>query len=320
MSTSYTTLKGFDSISDVDIESTIQQNIIGFFDWGFINKGAFTNVHLSTTDIRSNDKSILIPVNEAGKSSGQVWTTFRKNLVWESGLYTVSQPIQISGVYVNGSFKTPTTSGYQHYVDYVNGRVVFTTPIPTNSTVKMEHSYKNLLVTNLSVVPLIKEAQAHSFDISSEGYSVRSGDWTQYTNQIVQLPLIAVEMTPNASFSAIEIGQVNQYLDIDVILHTLAESKSDAMKYAMGSASQQEKTIFMYNLTMMNASGALPLDYRGAKVVNPLTYEQLVRESRDGGYRYNKLYFFNSRLVGPNPVGNLYHAATRYTVRTTLIC
>ena len=46
MANSYTTLKGFSSMADVDYQNIIQQNLINFFDWGFLDKGAFTNVRL----------------------------------------------------------------------------------------------------------------------------------------------------------------------------------------------------------------------------------------------------------------------------------
>ena len=144
MANSYTTLKGFSSMADVDYQNIIQQNLINFFDWGFLDKGAFTNVRLSVADIRGSDRSKLYLVKDPNYTDGTVWSTFRENLVWESGLSCATQPIAISGVYINGAFKTPTTSGYQHYVDYVNGRVIFTNPLPLNSIVKMEYSFKNI--------------------------------------------------------------------------------------------------------------------------------------------------------------------------------
>lgn len=319
MSDSFTSLKGFSRISDVDIQSTVQQNIIDFFDWGFLTKGGFTNVRLGVTDINNGDKSALKPVSDPSYSDGQVYACFRQNLVWESGLPTSFQPIQISGVYVNGTFRRPTDVGYEHYVDYDGGRVVFNSARPKNTIVKMEYAYKTIRVSNVQVVPLIKELQSYPNDITSDNYNTQSGDWYALSREKLQMPVITIETSPRVTFEPYEIGGSNQWMEMDVILHVLTQDQSDAMKYGMFCAAQKDLTIWMYDLNLMAASGAMPLDYRGAKIANPKTYPQLVDLSSNGGYRFNKVYFKDASVVGPNHVGTIYHSAVRFTMQTVAI-
>lgn len=320
MSDSFTSLKGFNRISDVDIQSTVQQNVIGFFDWGFLTKGGFTNVKLGVQDINGGDKSVLKPVSDPLYPDGRVWQCFRQNLVWESGLPTSFQPIQISGVYINGTFRRPTDVGYEHYVDYEGGRVIFTTQsFKSNSIVKMEYAYKSVNMANVQVVPLIKELQSYPNDITSSNYISQSGDNYALSREKIQIPVITVEVSPRVTFRGYEIGSSNQWMEMDIILHVLAQDQTDAMKYGMFCAAQKDLTVWMYDLNLMAASGATPLDFRGAKTANPKTYPQLVDLSSNGGYRFNRMYFKDASVVGPNHVGTIYHTAVRFTIETVAI-
>lgn len=316
MSSSYTTLKGFNSVSDTDLLSAVEQNVIAFFDWGFLDKGSFNTVRVSNTDIRGGNRSILKKVSDPNYTDGQVWSTFHQNLAWESGLSFTEQPVQISGVYVNNAFKTKNTSGYEHYVDYTNGRVVFNTAIPTTSVVKMEYSYKNLLITNADSVPILKEVQYRPFDISSENYNTStSGEWSRLGRAKVQLPILAVEVTPRTTFKPLELGNTLQTASVDILIHVFAENESMSKRYASFLSYQKDKTIYMYDPDMVARSGCFALDYRGAKTLNPKTYPNLI----DGGYRYNKLRFSDCSLEGPYRIENIYHAPVRFTTEIVSI-
>jgi hypothetical protein len=318
MAESYTTLKGFNSISDTDIQSAVLQNVLSFFDWGFIDKGAFSNVRLNTADIRAKNKSRLRLVNDPNYTNGQVWSTFRENLVWESGVSCTTQPVQISGVYVNGAFKSPTASGYEHYVDYNNGRVIFSSAISTSSTVNMEYSYKDIYFTTDEVVPLIKELQQGSYNITSD-FTVSSGDWSQLDRAKAQLPIVTFEVSPLTKFRPLELGSSAYWVDTDILVHVLAEDDEIARKLSNFISYQIDKTIWMFDINLMASSGAFPIDYRGAKASNPLTYPSLVKHNNNGGYRYNKLTFTDATLQGPTSVGTIYHSVVRFNTEVVSI-
>lgn len=304
----YTSLKGFESISQTDLQTVIESNLIAFFDWGFLDKGAFSNVSMSQIDIRGSNRSTLQKVNDVNYGSNRVYATFHQNLVWESGLTTSSQPISISGVYVNGSFKTPTTSGFQHRIDYPNGLVIFDTARPNNAEIKMAFSYKNFLITKAEAVPILKEVQTRAFDLTAPGYSsTSSGDWSRDPQARVQMPIVAIEVSPRVTLEPTELGNTAHWCKTDVLCHVFAENDEMVKKLSWVLASQKEKTIFLYDVDMAVESGVLPLNERGSYVPGGLTYPDLIES-----YKYNKLFFADASIQGPYRLGNVYHGIVRF--------
>lgn len=307
---SYTELKGFESFNSVDITNKIQQTMIMFFDWGFLNKGAFTNISLNHTDINGNNHSTLRRVNEPNYANGRVWETFHQNLVWESGLATNAQPIAISGVYVNGVFKAPNAAGFEHYVDYNRGRVIFNSAIAVNSTVKMEYSYKTILFDKLSALPDMSHIQTEPYNFNGFN-SVSSGVWSNLLRK--QTTLVAVEASPNVYYKPHSLGTGANYVYTDVLMHIFDTSDVTTSKLASFISLQKDKTIYSLDIDLMVASGAFPLDYRGAKSNNPKTYADLV----NGNYRHTKVYILDSNATGSNLIENkVYHSVVKFTTET----
>jgi hypothetical protein len=271
---SYKSLKGFNSIYETDDLTLIQQNLIMFFDWGFLNKGAFSDVRISANDIRGTSRSTLAKVTDPNFTAGQVWSTFHKNLVSESGLSWSQQPIQISGVYINSSLKTSTTTGYEHYVDYINGQVVFNSALAGTPTVKMEYSYKTLNIVPAEGYPITQALQADTF--SNTTLSKSSGSWSILEQSKAQLPTIAVECTNRSKFRPVELGNITQWMDTDVVLHVFANTPQEVRKLINYVAMQKDKTIYMVDIDLAVRSGVMPLDYRGAINARGRTYDYLV--------------------------------------------
>lgn len=300
---SFTTLKGFESVNQTDLFKTIQHNLVSFFDWGFLNKGAFSDVKLSRTNIFSIDRSTLKKETDPNFTDGQVYKTFTKNLVWESGLYSPYEPIQISGVYVNGSFKTPTTSGFEHYIDYKNGRVIFSSPLPT-ATVKMEYSYKTLDIKPSYEHPVISYLQTDK--LYNTNVSNQSGVWGLLQQNKTQTTSIAIESVSRATYRPIELGNLNQWADVDIICHVFG-SELDVNKYTNFISYQSDKTIFLYNIDDLVQSGMVPLDYRGAIHSNTRTYPDIIND-----FRFNRLYLGKATVSNPTNLGGTFHGTVRF--------
>lgn len=305
----YTSLKGFDSISQTDLQTIIESNLISFFDWGFLNKSAFGTVKLSQLDVRGSDRSILQKTNDVNYGQNRVYAAFHQNLVWESGLTTSSQPISISGVYVNGSFKTSSTSGFQHHIDYENGLVIFDNQVtPKNATVRMEYSYKSFLITKAEAVPILKEVQTRAFDLTAQGYSsTSSGDWSRDPRAKVQMPIIAIEVSPKVTLRPTEIGNTQHWCNTDVLCHVFAENDEMVKKISWMLAAQKEKTIYLYDVDMAVESGVFPLNEKGSYIPGGLTYPDLIDD-----YKYNKLFFADASIQGPFILGSVYHGIVRF--------
>ena len=312
---SYTSLKGFNNINDTDSLTSLEKNIISFLDWGFLEKGAYTNVRLSQTDINSNDRSILRRTTHPNFTTGRVYESYDSNFVWESGI-TPNPPIQISGVYLNNVLKLPSDATYGHYVDYTNGRVIFNSVVPSSAVVKMEYSFKNILFTTAENVPILRYLQDPTTDLNSPNYSIlNSGEWAIPSEQRGQLPVVAIESTNNSTYKGYQLGSQLQEANTDILIHIFAKDRVTAAKLGSFIKSQNEKTIFMYNIDMMVASGRYSLDYLGRANSGRYIYPDLVKDNNLGGFRYNKLRFTSANLQGPFRLGNYYHSVVRFGIQ-----
>lgn len=313
-----TTLKGVNSLADTDLSQLLSANFIMFLDWGLLDKGGFASVRLGDSNIHSADRSKLRLSDDPDYSAGRVWETFHQNLVWESGVSVANQPINISGVYVNNSFKpTSGTGPYAHHVEYTTGRVVFDSGIATSSTVKMEYSYKTISVVEAKDYPLLREVQFRIGDPYSNGFTqTGSGEYNKSPNNRISLPLIGVEVTPRVSSTPHEMGSAAARTHTTILLHVLGENDSIVKKLVSILTKQKENTIWLLDMDMMARSGAFPLDYLGVKSANPQIYPSLANEN---GYRYYKTYILEAQGTNGDWVSNnLYHGVTQLTTETIL--
>lgn len=129
-------------------------NLKLLLDMTFLKDGFFRNVSLGDT-VRGTDVSQLVRDTSSdsyfeGLSGVQTWQSPYKNWVYESGITMndapfisgMTPPIVASGVYINGTFFASSVSGVPFYIDFENGRVIFSNSIPENSVVKAEYSYR----------------------------------------------------------------------------------------------------------------------------------------------------------------------------------
>lgn len=288
----YTQLRGVTNFNDSELSNEIESNLVMFFDWGLVNAGAYSNVRLSTTDIRSSNKSRLRKSNDPKYTGLNAYECFHNNLVYESGLLQGGQ-INISGVYVNGTFSTASGT-YAHYVDYNNGVVVFSSGLPTNPTINMEYSYKNVQVIEGRNVPFIRNLQFNTFDISTSNFLVGSGDWTVNGDRKITMPFIAFE-TVGSTPKPYEIGSKNTMVHHEILAHVFSTNDNDTKKIADIISKQYAKTFYLLDIDTIAASGDFALDYRGALVSNK-NYPDLV--GSDGSlYRKSKIHVASTEIT-----------------------
>lgn len=273
----YTELKGFSNIGENLLDDQLRANLISYFNWSLLNKGNFHNVRIPASGQYGGSKETLSLIKDERYTNGQVWQAFRNNWVWESGLTCSTQPIAISGVYVNGTFYSSATSGtYSHYIDYPRGRVVFNTAIPTTSVVKAEYSYKYINVTDANEVPFIRQLQNGSFRLDSSTFaSASSGEYAISPDKKIQTPAIAIDVTSNVTFEPYQLGG-GQYTRTKVICHVMADSEKTATKIATILAMQNEKGIYTFDVNQISNNNLSPLNYRGSIASGALTHPQMV--------------------------------------------
>lgn len=288
----YTELYGIENYSDDTINNLIEANVVSFFDWGLLNIGAFTNINSGVVDGFGVDMAELQPALVEGQDDATVWQSRHMNWVWESG--TKYPVIDISGVYVDSVFYPTDTSGtYSHYYDYPLGRVVFDNPVPTSSTVVVNHSFKHVDVTSYDEVNFSKLIQS-DIDTHFDSSVLGSGEFDVDGSFRQQLPVIMVEVPITRKNKPFELGSLAQYRNTHVIFHLLSTDKTEVSKLMDIINYQSDKTIVLYDTNLVASGDAFPLDYRGMKKDDAKIYPTMVEPLADGGYRVQN--FKSSRM------------------------
>lgn len=258
-------LKGFTRLGESTLTNDIMENLVSYLDYNLLQMGNFVNVPVSTTGIYNGIDSRLRMVDDPRYTSGQIWATFRPNLVWESGVgaLTSTNPAYpgVSGVYVNSTLYTPDTTGtYAYHVDHINGVVRFDTAIPASSVVEMPHSYKYVSIVRSDGLNWFRELQERS-ERSDGDFATQSGVYEILPENRQSLPVIGIELA-GRKLQPYQLGG-GQIVKTDMYLHCVAEdsytrdSLVDALTY-------QDKAAFrMYNLNAISSADAFPIDYRG---------------------------------------------------------
>lgn len=305
---SYLELKGFDSVFDSTLNNDLQDNIVEFLDWALLEKGNYMNVTLGELSPDGQDYSKLKLSSNPNFVQGTAWESFRKNWVWQSGISYNPPPIVgsdhakpgISGVYVNDTFYSSTTTGqYSHNIDYYNGRVVFNNPIPTGSKVQAEYSYKYINILYANSLPWLSEIQKKSLELDSSFNIINKGKYDIPAEARVQLPAIAIEIVPRRTFKGYQLGG-GQMVDTDILFHCLAEDEYTRNKLVDIISLQNDKNIYMFNSNLLANSGAFPLDYRGFPVSGAMRYPDLLYNYFGGTTRFKNTIVQNMELFNSN--------------------
>ena len=274
-------LKGFNNICDQTLNNELQDNLIEYFDWHLLDKANYFNIELNEQSYSGHDYSLLQITNSSTFEPGEAWDGFRKNWVWQSGVDPsgFAPPLVgtnddypgIEGVYVDDTFYPCDVTGpYAHNVDYFNGRVIFDNPIPTNSKVQAEFSYKYINVIYATSVPWLREFYFNTLDPSSrESVSIPP-------EMQIQLPAIAVEIVPQRTMKPYELGALGQFVDTDVLFHCIAEDDMTRNKLVDIVSMQNDSIISMFDTNLMAEARAFPINSYGYPVAGALRYPDLV--------------------------------------------
>lgn len=278
----------------------LEANLMMFLQWGALGIGAFTNVLIPTTSPGGGNPHKLRLADNPNYAKGQVWEGFRNDWVWENNIQYHHQPIAISGVYVNGNFyPTSTTGTYRHHIDYPNGNIVFDQPIPANSVVTAEYSFRNATF-HTADAPWWRNLQFDSFRVDSSQFQQKgSGSWSTMSQSRIQLPAIIVDATPNTTRVGKEIGGYQAVVNQDVLIHVLAENRPDMKTWHDIITNQWQQRIEGFDKGKMAASGAFPLNANGSLVSGAKMYPDLIKRPELGGYWWRQIILQNMWSQGP---------------------
>jgi len=164
-----------------------------------LRDGLYTNVSTAETNIYGADISLLVPVNDEDFSDGRVWQSAFKNWVYEPGIPSpssgVAPPMVSSGVTVNGTFYSDTAvSGvFTHYIDYVNGRIVFDSPVSSLSIVQGQFAYKEVMIDHAD--KLDNENEPLQIETTYKDNPEQTGVETYPSKKSRTLPAVWIDIT-----------------------------------------------------------------------------------------------------------------------------
>jgi hypothetical protein len=214
--------------------------------------------------------------------------------VWETGV-SVGSPINISGVFVTGVFRPVGNTTQPYHIDYVNGRVVFNSPISVSSNVRIEYSSKWINVIPAQGVPWFREIQQGSQRAAGQFEYFASGNWAQLGQTRVPLPTIAIDVSPPASLKPFQLGG-GQWVNNDILFHVVAENEWECTNILDKIIYQNDRTISLYDVDQSIRSGVAPLDYRNSLTPGALPsglYPNLINK-----FKYLDCYIKDSKLTG----------------------
>lgn len=304
----YTNFKGVTEFYHPELSEQISNNLISYLNWSFLQIGAFSNIEIPTSGAYGGDFSRLTPLINPYYTDGQVWQGIHDQWVYESGLDRDIQPINFSGVYVDGTFYPKDTNGaYEHYVDYTEGQIVFTNPISLSSSVAAEYSFREVSILDCESVPFFQKFDYHSYRPDTAQRNLAgSGDLDIFGEMRISLPCVGIEVFSRDS-EPHGLGGSCQRAHIGINFHVFAEHKPIANRIAEIIKKQEEKSIYLYDMLAMINNGSFPLDYRGSTHSGTLMYPDLVET-----YMWRKLRFNEANTQLANKIQqNLYQAITK---------
>ena len=301
----FTTFKATTNFNNALFTEKLEKGIQLFFDWAFLNIGAFTDIVIPNSVINGGNLHTL----KAADTTYKIYDAPRKNLVYEDDVsFNGNSPI-VPQVYVNDVLQT---TGYN--VDYPNGRVIFSSAKLSTDVITMTYSYKNVSVELEADSELWKELQYGSLRVENTHWGDKEkGDWTaKNVTKRLQMPAIIIGAVPRRNFKPWEVGSKALTVYSDVLFHVVAETKTMRDKLTDIVSLEHEKTIWLIDTQSLVGTTAWPLTFNGYKNASGLTYPELV-----DGYKWLRCIFNNmvvSDVKNTNP--HLFESTIRCTTET----
>lgn len=257
----------------------IEQNLKHWMRWSFLKIGAWQDVNIPASGYYGGDFSLLSPAIDSSFDDYSVYETPKLDLVFEEDVdFNGAEPIGISGVWINSAFYPQNDVTYGHYVDYENGRVIFTNALSATDEVKMNYSYRTVSIQIADESEIWKEVQYGTLRVDDPHVLDNTkGEWTAIPSlKRQQLPVIVLEAVSKGTQKPYEIGGQTMYVYRDILAHILSENRYLRNRLADILAFEQEHVIWLFNSDALAGSTDWPLDYRGAKTSTGLNYEALI--------------------------------------------
>ena len=184
----------------------------------------------------------------------------------------------------------------------------------------MEYSYKTVDIKEARESRLMQFMQLENYDLMSTQYVNNSGEASILSPNKIQLPHIAIEVSPNINSRPYEIGSFTEYRDIDILCHVFTRDYTYKNKIGDILINQKDKGFFLLDLDLIARSGDFPLDYRGYKKSSVKTYAQLAETGNYREYqaRFKNTYVSSNTYINYNFKDLIGNGVQHLVVRMTL--
>lgn len=314
-----TSFTGINNYGDSLLSDQLTANFVEWSKWCFLGIGAFTNVRAATSGAYGGSFNRLRLSEDPNYVRGRVWESIRHNWIWESGIQYHTQPIQVSGVTVNGTFYPASTTGtYAHTVNYPNGQILFSSPISPSAIVSCNYSYRHVNVYSADA-PWFKQLMYNTLRADDPKFLVEgSGAWSFMSQNRIQLPAVVIDSVPKFSMRGHELAG-GQEIDKDIVLVILAETPWDRNQLCDIFMYQNENRFALFDRNLMRRQNRFPLNFNGAVNSGATTYPQWIRPSGEGGFFWRNVDI--SRTYGGElslESANLFGGVIRYTTNVVM--
>lgn len=209
------------------LEDIIQDNVIMFLKYGFLELGAYYNINYNSINpFNGENDSILKPITAPGSSGYTIYQGLKHDWIWETGVVlkngSGTQPISISGIYINDVFyptgSTITGTGYR--INYPNGQVIFDKPLSAAHIVKSAHPIR--------WVNVYKKDSYEYRKLTSDWFNRTGGSGVGYDIQEKSyLPAIFVQVDGYNTIRGTNLGNRGKFISCNLRFDIFANNDFD---------------------------------------------------------------------------------------------
>jgi len=143
------------------------------------------------------------------------------------------------------------------------------------------------------------------------------GSWSVGGQHRVQMPCVILESVPRAVSRPFQLGDGAAWVEQDVLIHVLAETRHDRNNLVDIFRGQFDNSIWLFDNDAVVAASDYPLDSRGEIVDSTKTYDFLVDENN--GYRWESCRFSRTSVSEVEAINSrLYEGVVRLTCEVVL--
>jgi len=242
-----------------------------FLEQELLRDGNYDVVTSGTQFYDGSDMSKLVPdtapetLAELGNlAAGQIWQSAFRNWVYENPptlnpsviLARWPTAFRASGVYIDGAFRLEDDAVYPHSIDYLNGRIIFDSPLPLETTVQGEFTYNTVQILNLrefnnQLRQGVLEQQYSTNPLTAGQLVYPSG-----TTRIAPLPIVFIE-DMGRTWSEYQLGDRSLIARDEMVceIWALDESTRDNLIDLVSYQHRKSFPIINYNIAPLPLSG-----------------------------------------------------------------